>query len=108
MADMYSSEFWKSAIPSKPARMTEDPLCARCRQAKRPPGTRVVSTRMYEIVDAVVQAAIALGNAQQPESLMHLGDEQSILNACLDTLYFRLEKLEKKAGDDGETTTIRL
>jgi hypothetical protein len=64
---------------------------------------------MYELVNAVVQAAIALGNAQQPESIMHLGDEQSFLNACLDSLYFRLEKLEKQTGTvrESETTTLR-
>lgn len=98
---------WMRDLPQRPVRTTEDPLCARCRQAKVPPGTLTVSTRMYELVDAVVQAAIALGNAQNPESIMYLGDEQSFLNACLDSLYFRLEKLEQKAGSDGETTTIR-
>lgn len=89
--------------------MTEDPLCARCRQVKQLPGTRTVSTRLFELVDAVVTAAIALGNAQQPEALIHLGDEQSFLNACLDSLYFRLEKLEKRAGETrtSETTTLR-
>lgn len=103
-----SSEFWKSAIPSRPVRLLEDQLCARCHQARRLPGTRTVSLRLFELLDAVVTAAIALGNAQQPESIMHLGDEQRFLNACLDSLYFRLEKLEKRAGEDGETTTIRL
>lgn len=107
MAD--SSEAWKESLSPQPARATEDPLCERCRQAKKAPGTVTVSTRAYDIIEAVVQAAIALGASQREDAIMSLGDEQQFLTVCRDTLYRYIEKIEKRAGltRESETTTLR-